>query len=78
MLATREAGVSGLDEMFQGPTGLAFCDGDPVSPARILAEFASSAEGRPRLKAGLVDGEIYIEERLDKLSKLPVSLSCKL
>ena len=71
LLATKEAGISGLDEMLQGPTGLAYCDGDPVSPARVLSDFAANAAGRPRLKAGYVDGEVYVEERLEKLAKLP-------
>ena len=71
LLAVKAAGVSGLEEMLQGPTGLVYSDDDPVAPARLLAEFAGQAGGRPKLKAGLIEGQVYIEDRLEMLATLP-------
>ncbi|MDA0746152.1 MAG: 50S ribosomal protein L10 [bacterium] len=69
--AAKEAGVEGLDEMFQGPTGLVCSETDPLIPVRVITEFAKGAEGRPKIKAGLVDGTVYVDEQLERLASLP-------
>jgi large subunit ribosomal protein L10 len=53
-LATRELGIEGLDELFEGPTALAYCFSDPVTGAKALAGFARD---HPALviKGGLLD-----------------------
>ena len=38
--AATEAGIAGLDELFTGPTALAFVTGDPVEAAKGLRDFA--------------------------------------
>lgn len=71
LLAAREAGVEELEAMFAGPTGLVSSETDPIAPIRLLAEFARGAEGRPKVKAGLVDGRVYIDAQLEALATLP-------
>src|SRR6185369_3320027 len=38
--AASEAGVTGLDELFTGPTAIAFIKGEPVDAAKALKTFA--------------------------------------
>ena len=38
--AASEAGVEGLDELFVGPTAIAFVTGEPVDAAKALKKFA--------------------------------------
>ncbi|MEI7717970.1 MAG: 50S ribosomal protein L10, partial [Mycobacterium sp.] len=38
--AASEAGVEGLDELFHGPTAIAFVTGEPVDVAKTLKNFA--------------------------------------
>jgi large subunit ribosomal protein L10 len=70
-MAAKEAGLEGLGDMLSGPTGLVTSEEDPVSPARILSQFADKTEGRPKMKAGYVEGRIILDEQLEALAKLP-------
>jgi large subunit ribosomal protein L10 len=70
-LAVKEAGVEGLDDMFSGPTGLVCSETDPVSPARVLAKFADDSGGKPVIKAGYIEGDVYVDAQLEALAKLP-------
>jgi len=70
-LAVKSAGVEGFDELLIGPTGLVCSADDPVAPARVLAKFADDADGKPVIKAGYIDGQVYVDEQLAKLAKLP-------
>jgi large subunit ribosomal protein L10 len=38
--AASEAGVEGLDELFAGPTAIAFIKGEPVDAAKAIKTFA--------------------------------------
>ena len=71
ILAARDAGLGGLDELLSGPTGVVYTEEDPVLPARLLASFAEDSDGRPKLKAGLVEGRVYLDDELRALSLLP-------
>ena len=71
LLAVKEADVKGLDGMFAGMTGLVTSEEDAVTPARVLAEFADQADGLPKLKAGYIEGTVYVEAQLETLAKLP-------
>ncbi len=39
-IAANEAGISTLDDLFNGPTAVAFVTGDPVEAAKGLRDFA--------------------------------------
>ena len=69
--AVQKVGLTGLGDMLTGPTGLATSDTDPVAPARVISEFAGQADGRPAIKAGFVDGKVYVDDELEALAKLP-------
>ena len=68
--AFHERGIQALDEHLVGPTGLVFSKDNEMAPARILADFAKEFE-RPRLKAAVVDGQLYDTQAIGRLAKLP-------
>src|SRR5207237_9228820 len=53
--AAADAGIAGLDELFTGPTALAFVSGDPVEAAKGLREFAK-AHPLLVIKGGVFEG----------------------
>ena len=70
-LAIKQAGVEGLDDVFLGPTGLVCADEDPIAPARVLTKFAEETDGKPAIKAGYIDGEIFVADQIEKLAQIP-------
>src|SRR5665811_424519 len=56
-LALRAVNESGLvGERLRGPTGLVVGK-DPVTAARLLAEFAKEFENKPAMKGGVLQGK---------------------
>jgi large subunit ribosomal protein L10 len=70
-LALRAVNESGLTtERLKGPTGVVLST-DPVAAAKLLVDFARENEQRPKLKGGLVEGEVVDEAQVRKLATLP-------
>jgi large subunit ribosomal protein L10 len=67
--AAAEAGVEGLDHLFNGPTALAFIGGDPVEAAKSLRDFSRE---HPALvvKGGVMEGKTLSAEEITKLADL--------
>ena len=67
--AATDAGISGLDELFTGPTALAFVSGDPVEAAKSLREFAKA---HPLLvvKGGVFEGKAMSADDVRRLADL--------
>ena len=67
--AAADAGVEGLDELFVGPTAVAFISGEPVDAAKALRDFAKT---HPLLviKGGLLDGRPIEAGEVNKLADL--------
>ncbi len=58
-----------LKENFQGPTGIAFTDKNPIVLARLLKDFI--AQNRIlRVKAGIVEGDFLPQERFQEIASL--------
>jgi large subunit ribosomal protein L10 len=53
--AASEAGVEGLDELFIGPTAIAFVNGEPVDAAKAIKTFAKTNKALV-IKGGYMDG----------------------
>ena len=51
----QDAGVQGLDELFVGPTAIAFVQGEPVDAAKALRDFAKENRALV-IKGGYMDG----------------------
>ncbi len=68
----KEQGVSDLGDLLQGPTALVLFSGDPVAPAKVLAEFAKShAKNLPTAKGGRLQGTRVDASAVERIAKLP-------
>ncbi|WP_029136151.1 50S ribosomal protein L10 [Nakamurella lactea] len=67
--AAAEAGVEGLDELFNGPTAIAFVTGEPVNAAKALRDFAK-ANALLVIKGGVMDGKVLNTLEVTKLADL--------
>ena len=67
--AATDAGIEGLDELFSGPTALAFVSGDPVEAAKSLRAFART---NPVLiiKGGVFEGRAITAAEVSKIADL--------
>jgi large subunit ribosomal protein L10 len=67
--AAFDAGISGLETLFTGPTALAFVSGDPVEAAKGLREFAKT---NPALviKGGVFEGRAMSADEVRRLADL--------
>ncbi|GGC75991.1 50S ribosomal protein L10 [Enterococcus wangshanyuanii] len=68
--AAKKAGLEGLDEVFTGPTAVAFSNEDVVAPAKIIDEFAKDAKAL-EIKGGVIEGKVSSVEEITALAKLP-------
>ena len=68
--AAKEDGLEGMDDIFKGPSAVAFSNEDVVAPAKILADFAKKVEAL-EIKAGVVEGKVSSKEEIEALAKLP-------
>jgi len=67
--AATEAGLGGLDDLFSGPTALAFVSGDPVEAAKCLREFAK-ANPPLVIKGGVFEGKALTADEVRALADL--------
>ncbi|MHC5373324.1 50S ribosomal protein L10 [Enterococcus sp. LJL120] len=68
--AAEKAGLTGLDEVFTGPTAVAFSNEDVVAPAKIMVDFAKDAKAL-EVKGGVVEGKVSSIEEITALAALP-------
>ena len=68
-LAAKDAGVDGLDDLFVGPTAIAFVTGDPVEAAKGLKAFAK-ANDKLIIKGGVLEGKVISATEVQKLADL--------
>ncbi len=62
--------ASALEGHLKGPTCVIWAKADPVSPAKVLTEFAKKVE-KFQLKAGIIDGQVIDVPGIEALAKLP-------
>jgi large subunit ribosomal protein L10 len=67
--AASEAGVDGLDELFVGPTAIAFVTGEPVDAARALKTFAKEHKALV-IKGGYMDGKPLTVAEVERIADL--------
>jgi len=67
--AAADAGVTGLDEHFTGPTAIAFVTGEPVDAAKALRDFAKDNKGLV-IKGGYMDGRPLTVDEVKKIADL--------
>ena len=59
-----------MDEVFDGPTAVAFSFEDPTVPARIIKEFKKDHD-LPEMKAFVFDGKVMDKASFHAVSNLP-------
>jgi large subunit ribosomal protein L10 len=67
--AASEAGVEGLDELFVGPTAIAFVSGEPVDAAKAIKTFAKENKALV-LKGGYMDGHALTVAEVERIADL--------
>ncbi|MBQ1021913.1 MULTISPECIES: 50S ribosomal protein L10 [Micromonospora] len=67
--AATDAGITGLDELFTGPTALTFVSGDVVEAAKGLRDFAK-ANPKLVIKGGVFEGRAITAAEVSKLADL--------
>ncbi|OKL55092.1 50S ribosomal protein L10 [Bowdeniella nasicola] len=68
-IAAKEADIEGLDELFYGPTAVAFVTGEVPDAAKALREFAK-ANPLLVIKGAYMDGKVLSSEEVSKLADL--------
>ncbi len=69
-IALKEIGLESVGEYFDGPTAVVVESSDPVSPAKVVAEFSKKNE-KLVIKAGFLDGKILDKSMIKSLASLP-------
>ena len=67
--AASEAGIDGLDDLFAGPTAIAFVTGEPVDAAKALKKFAKDHKALV-IKGGYMDGHPLTVSEVERIADL--------
>jgi large subunit ribosomal protein L10 len=67
--AAAEAGLEGLDELFAGPTAIAFVRGEPVDAAKAIKKFAKDHKALV-IKGGYMDGHALTVAEVERIADL--------
>ena len=60
----------GLSEYLEGPSAMALSTEDATAPARVLAQFAKTAD-KLEIKAGVVEGIVYDAKGIANIATIP-------
>lgn len=60
----------GLSQYLEGPSAMAYSSTDATAPARVLAQFAKTAD-KLEIKAGVVEGVVYDAQGIDSIASIP-------
>jgi large subunit ribosomal protein L10 len=67
--AAEDAGVQGLEDLFVGPTAIAFVTGEPVDAAKALRDFAREHKALV-IKGGFMDGRPLSVDEVTRIADL--------
>lgn len=68
--AAEAADLSDLNDIFAGPSAVAFSNEDAIAPARILKKYSDEIDAL-EIKGGVIDGSIASVEDINKYAALP-------
>lgn len=69
-LVFKELGIEGLDEMFKGPTAVAYSTEDMMVPAKVSKKFADDFE-KLSIKGGIIEGKVATVAEVEALAAVP-------
>ena len=67
--AAEQSGVEGLDDLFVGPTAIAFIEGEPVDAAKALRDYAKDNKALV-IKGGYMDGRPISVSEVERIADL--------
>lgn len=59
-----------LEDRFEGPTAVAYCDSEPVALAKVLTEFQKEAPSI-EFRGGLLNGQAVAADQIQEIANLP-------
>jgi len=68
--AFNELGIKGFEDYLTGPNAIALGFGDPVTPAKIISEFAK-VHDKLDIKVGMIENKVLSLEDVKALADLP-------
>nr|CCC56957.1 50S ribosomal protein L10 [Weissella thailandensis fsh4-2] len=68
--AAEAADWSDMNDLFAGPSAVAFSDDDAIAPARVLKKYADDIDAL-EIKGGFIDGNMASIEEINKYAALP-------
>lgn len=68
--AAEKAGLDELKDIFVGPSAVAFSNEDVIAPAKVINDFAKTAEAL-EIKGGAIEGVVSSKEEIQALAALP-------
>ena len=68
--AVQGTAAESISDLFTGPTAVIWSETDPVTPAKVISEFAKDSETF-KVKGGVVDGAVVKPSDIESLAKLP-------
>jgi large subunit ribosomal protein L10 len=66
----KDKGLDSLSGHFKGPTAVASSDEDPISPAKVIMNFAKDHD-KLVIKGGFMEGSALTPRQVDALAKMP-------
>lgn len=69
-LVFKELGIDGLDEVFKGPTAIAYSTEDMLAPAKFMKQYADKYD-KLDLKGGILEGAAIPVEDVNALASIP-------
>lgn len=70
-LAAEKSGKPIIKEIVEGPTGIAYGSGDPVSIAKTVTDFINTSRLPLKIRGGIMDATLLTVADLEKLATLP-------
>ena len=68
--ALAECGITGLDEVLEGPTAVIMTNEDYLEPTKAIYKFSKDNDFY-KIKGGVVEGKVMAAEEIITLAKLP-------
>lgn len=68
--AAEAADWSDMNDLFAGPSAVAFSNDDAIAPARVLKKYADDIDAL-EIKGGFIDGNMASIEEISKYAALP-------
>jgi len=68
--AAEDNDIALIKDYFKGPSAIALSYDDPISPAKVLSQFAKE-NNKLEIKAGVMNGQVLDANAIKALAKLP-------